>query len=110
VSIGPLEASAPGATTLRTDGDEVWILLAEKLGALVAAEYARQCSSSAVERELKEALGLAQAFVRHLVARCRQATEELHAPEQQAAARAAIHYVFALDAPIGPRPMDRKHR
>ncbi len=111
VSTGQLEVAVPGAAGLAAEGDLVWTKLEEKLEALAAAACARQCRRSSLGRESKEVLGeVAHRFVRRVVETFQQATEELACPDEQAAARAAISYLFALDRSAGPGATARKRR
>ncbi len=104
VSTRQLEAALPRAARLAATGDAVWTKLEEKLEALAAAACARPCRRSSLGRESKEVLGeVARRFARRVVETFQQATEELACPDEQAAARAAISYLFALDRSAGPR-------
>ncbi|MEK6662161.1 MAG: hypothetical protein AABY63_09810 [candidate division NC10 bacterium] len=100
VSVGPPERVLAESFAQATGGGEVWALLGEKLTAMAAFEFARQCRSASLNCELKEAVGkFAQRLVQRLVEIFRQATENLPETDQQVAARAAIDWLFAFDRP-----------
>lgn len=100
VSMGVLEGN-PGSATQAAQGEAVWKRLEEKLGALAARECARQhrrFSSLPPSKEVLDEIG--QSFASRVVETFQQAAEELPHTDEQVAARAAISYLFALDAAL----------
>ncbi len=97
----PFEIPAVAPSASLGENQEVWTQLEKKLQSLAAAELLHQFQRASWKPESKGVIaGLVQLFAQHLAETFRQATDALPRPDQQAAARAAICNLFALE----PRP------
>ncbi len=100
----PFEIPAVAPSAPLGENGEVWTQLEKKLQTLAAAELSHQFQSASWEPGSKEVIArLVQLFTEHLAETFRQATDALPRSDQQAAARAAICHLFALEPRLGAR-------
>ncbi len=100
----PIEIPSVAPSAPFGENEEVWTQLEKRLQALAAAELSHQFLSASWEAESKAAIAkLVQLFMEHLAETFRLATDALPRTDQQAAARAAICHLFALEPPLSAK-------